>query len=482
MVYGITSTGFLRKSFDEIKTEMEDSWKNKFGQDQDLSADSPNSMIISIPAMMIDELWQVAENIYNSLDRNKAEGTELNRTMGLIGMERLNESPSTANVSFRGLNSTAIPKFSQLKQENTDLIFETIMDSKITSNSCNWIQMQINSLLNSAAYRLYIDGDVYSYNSDSSATYSEIINGLKNAVESASIGLSIADEGSGLMTISANDLDDSYDISGSALLSIYRVQSVIETKCTINGSNEVAQNSINSTVQSIAGVDSVNNFTAGQSGRNTETDQEARLRSQADKSVAGFNFTDAIKAKIIDDVQGVSYCRVYENDSMITDSNSIPAKSWEAIIEGGADSDIANTLFLMKVAGMALSGSENKIIKDGDGIPHQIKFTRPENNYIWIRATINSYNSEEDFPANGEAAIKQSIFNFTKNKKFNIGDTIISQKFISPIYEVSGIGSVIVEIAQTSTINGTPTYSQNNINLGIRQKPVFDLTRISVVL
>jgi uncharacterized phage protein gp47/JayE len=482
MVWGITNAGFVRKTFDEIKSDMETSWLNKFGQDQDLSVNSPNSILLSIPALMIDELWQVAEDCYNSLNKNSAEGVSLNNTVGLSGIEQLQASASIANVSFKGANSTVIPAFTQLKQNNTDLIFETISESKIISNSCNCIQLQINSIANSTAYRVYIDGEVYSYISDSSATYAEIITGLKTAIETASLGLNVVDEGSGLMTIQANDYDDSYDIAGSSLLTIFKVQSIIEASCTVNGANEVPANSIATALQSLAGVDSVNNFTAGQVGRDKETEQELRLRAQTDKSVVGFNFTDAIKAKIIDEVLGVSYCRVYENDTESIDSNSIDPKSWEAIIEGGTNSQITKTLSLMKVAGMSLYGSESAVINDNDGIPHTIKFTRPDNAYLWVKITINSYNSEENFPVNGDIAIKQSILNFVKNKKFNIGDIIVSQKFLSAVFDISGVGSATIEIAQTSTIDGTPSYSTSNINLSIRQKPVFDLTRISVVL
>lgn len=482
MAYGITETGFVRKTFQEILTDLETNWKNKFGQDQDLSTDSPNSMIISIQASMLDELWQVAEDTYNSLNRNTAEGISLDRTAGLIGIERLAESPSTANVSFRGTNSTTVPAGTQLKQSNTNLIFETISENKISTISCNYVQFQINSLLNSTVYKIYINGDVYSYTSDASATYSEIILGLKTTIESALLGLTVVDEGSGLFNITADDLDDSYDISSSGLFTIVKVQSIIESQCSEFGANEVPANSINQIVQSLSGVESVNNFTAGQIGRFTESDQELRLRSQTDKSVSGFNFTDAIKSKIIDDVQGVSYCKVYENDSMITDLNSIPPKSWEAIIEGGTASDIANTLKLMKVAGISLHGTETQIVYDSDKIPHTIKFTRPDNIYIWLKITINSYNNEEVFPINGDVAIKQSIMNFVKNNRFNIGDLIVSQKFLTPVYEVLGIGSATVEIAQTATISGTPSYNTSNINLTIRQKPVFDLTRILIVL
>lgn len=480
--YGITSNGFNRKTFDLIKSDLEAKWKEKLGKDQDLSEDSPNAMIIGLVSSMADELWQVGEDAYNSLNRNSAEGVSLENTVALIGMEKEDETASTANVSFKGDNGSVIPLTTQVKQSSTGLIFETIAAGLITSDSCNLIQFQINTIANSTAYRLYIDGNVYTYTSDGSATYAEIIAGLKVVVEGAALGLTITDNGSGLMTIQATDPDDSYDISASSYLTVGKVRSVLEVQCTTTGANQIAVDSINELSESLAGVDSVSNLSAGKTGRAIETDQELRLRSQTDKAVAGFNFTDAIKAKISDEVAGVSYCRVYENDSMTTDSNSINAKSYEAVVEGGIDSVIADLLAKMKVAGISQSGSTSQSVKDSDNIPHTIKFTRPTNSYLWVKVTIDSYNSEENFPANGEAAIKQAVLEFANSSKFNIGDTIVLQKFLTPVFEVNGIGSATITMAQTAAVDDAPSYGSSNINLTIRQKPNFDLTRISVVL
>ena len=88
---------------------------------------------------------------------------------------------------------------------------------------------------------------------------------------------------------------------------------------------------------------------------------------------------------------------------METDLNLIPAKSWEAIVQGGSDSSIANVLYTLKIAGIRSSGSEIVEIKDNQGIQHSIRFTRPANKYIWVKVIIISYNNEENFPTNGEA-------------------------------------------------------------------------------
>lgn len=479
--YGVTINGYVRKPFDVIKSELEAKWRARLGQDQDLSEDSPNAILVGMVVEMADELWAGGEDTYNSLNRNTAEGVPLQNTVGLIGMEVKDLSPSTANVSFRGDNVTSIPSGTQVKKSSTALVFATTEDSQISSDFCNWIQFQINTVSNSTAYRLYIDGNVYTYTSDGSATYAEIISGLKAVVEGAALGLTITDEGSGLMTIQSTDKDDIHDIAGTSLLTLGKVQSVIGVECMTDGANEVPAESIIEISTSLAGLDSVQNYYAGETGRNIETDQELRLRSQSDHAVAGFNFTDAIKAKVLNEVSGTSYCKVYENDTLTDpDANGIAAKSWEAVIEGGSDADIADMLRKMKIGGMRSSGTTLVSVKDGDGIPHNIRFTRPSNLYIWITVTINSYNTEENFPANGAAAIKAAMLEYSK--KFNIGDNIVRQKFSAPAYEVEGIGSLTITIASTALPDDVPSYGSSNINCTIRQKPNFDLSRMVVVL
>jgi len=478
--YGVTINGFVRKTQEQIKTDLETEWKDSLGQDQDLSEDSPNAILIGLVTEMADTLWQTAEDTYNSLNRNSAEGVPLQNAVALVGITIKDESKSTANVSFRGDNITNIPANTQVKQTATGLVFKTLEASQISSDFCNWIQLQVNSVANSTPYRLYIDGNVYTYTSDGSATYTEIIAGLKAVVEGATIGLTITNEGTGLMTIQATDKDDVYDIAGSSYFTTGKVQTVIEVECLDFGHNEVSAESIVEISTAVSGLDSVINYYEGEAGRNIEEDQELRLRTQSDIAVSGFNFVDAIRAKVLNDVPGTSYCKVYENDTMETDANSIPAKSWEAVIDGGSDSNIAELLYKMKIAGMRSSGSETVEVKDDTGVPHNIRFTRPTNLYMWVKATINSYNAEEDFPAAGEAAIKAAMLAYSA--RFNIGDIIVAQKFITPVFEVEGIGSVTITIASTALPDDVPTYGSSNINCTIRQQPNFDLSRMVVVL
>jgi uncharacterized phage protein gp47/JayE len=481
MSYGVTDNGFVRKTNEQIIIDYKNKWKEKLGQDSDFSEDSPNTILIGLWAHSVDTLWQVAEDTYNSLNRNTAPGVPLNNSVSLVGTNRQGSSASTSKVSFRGDNATSIPSNTQVTQSSTGLIFKTLEDKFITQSQCNWVQMTVTTISNNATYRFYINSNSYSYTSDATATVDEIVAGLKAAVESANIGLTITNGGSGLMTIEATDKNDIYDITADAKITLGKVQSQIEVVALKVGKNEVAAETIDTISTSISGLDSVRNYYAGETGREIETDQDLRLRTQQNIAAAGFNFVDAIRARVLNEVSGVSYCKVYENDSLTTDINNIPAKSFETVVEGGSNANIANKLFQMKVAGIKSHGDITVEIKDNQNIPHNIKFSRPSNLYMWVKVVINSYNNEEVFPTNGEAAIKQSILQFADNY-FNIGDVIVTQKFYKPLYEIEGIGSATITIASTGTSGGTPSYSSSNINCSIRQKPSFNLSRIEVTL
>jgi len=481
MTFGVTSTGFNRKTNEDIISDLETAWKNEFGQDSDLSEDSPNSIIIGLIGGMSDSLWQVAEDTYNSLNVNTAEDVSLDNASSLTGTERKGASASTANVSFRGDNATSIPTNTQVKQSSTGLILKTLTDEFIAQGSTNWIQITVTTITDNATYRFYINGNTYSYVADATATADEIVAGLKAVVESAAIGLSITDEGSGLMTIEADDKNDIYDITADSKMTVGKVQSVIGVVALEIGTNEIAANTIDEISTAISGLDSVRNYFAGETGREIESNQELRLRRKQDIAVSGFNFTDAIRAKILDEVVGVSYCRVYENDTLAIDSDGIEPKSYEAIVEGGSNTDIAEKLSKLKTAGLPSDGDITVEVTNDQGIPNNIKFSRPTNNYLWVDVVIDSYNTEETFPVDGEAAIKAALLEFAEDE-FNIGDIIVTQKFNTPVYSIPGIGSVTITIASTGTPGGTPSYSAANINLSIREKPNFDLSRMTVTL
>ena len=64
----------------------------------------------------------------------------------------------------------------------------------------------------------------------------------------------------------------------------------------------------------------------------------------------------SIKANV-SEVDGVSYLEVYENDTVST-VDTIPAKAFEVVVQGGTDTDIAQAILEKKPAGIQAYGTD----------------------------------------------------------------------------------------------------------------------------
>jgi uncharacterized phage protein gp47/JayE len=136
------------------------------------------------------------------------------------------------------------------------------------------------------------------------------------------------------------------------------------------------------------GVTSVNNPSGAlEVGQNEETDQELRLRRQYSVSIASTGYLNGLLASLLN-LDGVSDGKVYENVTNVTDSNGIPAHSIWAVIEGGANTDIANVIYEKKSAGCGMRGDVEVDITTASGNVLTVKFDRPTAKDLYIRFDI----------------------------------------------------------------------------------------------
>lgn len=77
MNYGILPTGFSRKPLAVILSEVEAQLITEFGPDVIQTSQSPLGQLNGLFADLISELWEFAEDVYQSYDPNQAEGTRL---------------------------------------------------------------------------------------------------------------------------------------------------------------------------------------------------------------------------------------------------------------------------------------------------------------------------------------------------------------------------------------------------------------------
>lgn len=110
MAFGVTSTGFVKKTLDDIIQEKEATARTLFGSDIDLSETSPLKKFIEVTTLEEVRLWEMSESLYYSAFLGFATGNNLDRVVELLGVTRKAATKATGTVRFSGSDGTVIPQ------------------------------------------------------------------------------------------------------------------------------------------------------------------------------------------------------------------------------------------------------------------------------------------------------------------------------------------------------------------------------------
>jgi uncharacterized phage protein gp47/JayE len=247
----------------------------------------------------------------------------------------------------------------------------------------------------------------------------------------------------------------------------------------VSGAVSVPAGTLTTIVTPVSGWTSVTNADAGTMGRAAETDAEARQRREAGLSIIGAGTVNAIQSRIMENVNNVTAVAVFENRTDITDADGRPPHSFEVVVFGGADADIAAEIWATKPAGIQTYGSSYVDITDSNGDTQRIYFSRPVQQYVHVEVTITYY-AEEAFPIDGEAQIKAAIYAY--GLSLALGKDLIIQRWQIPVYDIPGIATVTIRHDVTDNPGDTPSWSTSNLVIGSTSIANMDEDRITVVL
>lgn len=104
----LDKNGFQRKTYDDLKEDIETKFKEKFGNNINTSSKSAFGMLIMIFAFFLSIVWEIAEKVYNSGFVSKAEGVQLDHLAANQTMSRDRESESEVELLFTGSPNTTI--------------------------------------------------------------------------------------------------------------------------------------------------------------------------------------------------------------------------------------------------------------------------------------------------------------------------------------------------------------------------------------
>jgi uncharacterized phage protein gp47/JayE len=217
----------------------------------------------------------------------------------------------------------------------------------------------------------------------------------------------------------------------------------VDSTATVTGPLTADAGTMTVIVNPIVGWSTVTNSSAGVTGRNTETDEELRVR-RADSTASGKSNVEAIYSRILD-IDDVTFVRVYVNEECTVDSRGITPKSVAAVVVGGADADVAAALFPTVAGGIKTYGNTSETVIDDQDFAYPISFTRPPGVPIYVELEIDAF---DNFPEDGEERIKQAIVDYAafgadffgctdgNQDGFPPGENVILSRLFTPINTV----------------------------------------------
>lgn len=354
----IDASGYHYPTYNDIRDDMIDHFRQIYGQDIYLGNDSQDYQMISIFALKIYDTFQAVELDYNNRSPKTAIGTALDGLVKINGLTRKKASYSTVQVTLTG-------------DAGTQVVRGVVRDS----NDVQWALPYVVNIGNA-----------------------------------------------GTVTITAT--------------------------CKKIGAVGAPAGSVTGIVTPTKGWVSVTNKEQAVLGRPVETDKQLRARqtiSVANPSQAVIESTKGAIAA----VSGVTRYSVLENDTNITDSHGIPGHSISAIVEGGADAEIAKAIYLRKSPGCGTYGTTAINVFNAENVATKIKFFRPAYVKIDVRIRVKKltgYTKE----------VEAAIINYVK---YYLSILAIGQSvYLSSIWAVAA--RVIADITN-------PTFSVVEVKLGI---------------
>lgn len=152
-----------------------------------------------------------------------------------------------------------------------------------------------------------------------------------------------------------------------------------------------------SIVTGVIGWDTVDNGAAGILGLSTQSDQSARALRQNTLAFNGISLVEAITSALYA-VEGVTSLKFQENTEATTETIngiSMVAHSIYACVHGGSDTDVAAALLENKASGAAWNGDTTvNLIEPASGQTYPVKFDRPEEIGILIKATVSNVSAQ----------------------------------------------------------------------------------------
>lgn len=217
-----------------------------------------------------------------------------------------------------------------------------------------------------------------------------------------------------------------------------------EAVCREPGQVQAAVGSVTNIMTPTLGWESVTNESVAFPGISTEADSALRARQAASVASPSQSMRDGLEGALAS-LANVSRCIVYENDTKETDSDGIPANSISAVVEGGSDEEVAQTILYRKSMGCGTYGTTSVDVVSESGYTDKINFFRPE--YVDVDVEIN-ISRRPGYKASTPDEIKNAVSEYLNT--FSIGTDLttsiiwmiaqqVNEDYRTPVFAITSV-------------------------------------------
>lgn len=463
--YGLTTEGFLAKTLDIVRNDINTAIKNAFGATVRTDDQSILGQLVGILAERLALLWEILEIIYGMMDPDSATGAALERLALLTGTLRPQATFSAVNLVLTGDPATTVPSGNQVKTSSTGATF-------LTDNSV--VLAAVPAWATSHAYaignRVTANGHVYQC----------VVAGT-------------SDPTTGPNSFPPNFLDPGNtphaqnDIHDGTVTWVYCGEGTAAgdttATATTSGIVPAAAYDLSVIVNSILGWSSVTNLEDAVVGREIATDAELRLLREQELAAGGSSPINALRAELLQ-VPGTIAVSIFENVTDFTDADGLPPHSIEAIVRGPSptsaaydqsifDALLAGVAAGIKTASATLATTVVGTAVDDQGTSHTMTFSRPTE--VPIAIILDVVKDPDEYPADGDAQIKAAIVAWGDAQ--STGRDAVASRIIAQAFQVPGV--LDVTSCKIAVSPAVPTVS-TTIAITPRQLATYDTSHIVV--
>ncbi len=377
----MTAFGFVPQLASDVRDDMEADVRTTFFRGLPLGDKTILGHLIATVAERVGNLYELGEQIYSAWDPDKSTGIYLEVVSLVTGTFKPQATQSAVTETLCGDDGTTVASGSRIATLSTGLAFLTQSPATIVVQP-DWLPTTAyivgNQVTNSARCYRCIEQGTSAGSGGPITTDSDITDGDVHWVYL----------GEGVGTV---DIPASSELTGPIV--------------AVSGD-------LTDIKSPASGWKSARNLLDAREGRIVASDQELRLLREAEIQGSGSSTVDAMKAALVR-LAGVLNVSIFTNRTDTQDATGIPPgglppHSFEVLILGGDDQEVADTIANNQPVGIeSFSYNGNSAFHtDSEGIIEEIFFSRPFPVDVYVDITVTYM---VGYPLDGDAQIKREI-------------------------------------------------------------------------